>query len=538
MFNSTTNLRTMKNIKYLLSFTVVAYLISACTNDLDVVPIDPDEQTSATLYDSPDAYRQVIAKLYGGLALTGQRGPDGAGDIAGIDEGFSSYLRNLWYHQELSTDEALIGWNDQTIKDFHEQDWGASDIFIRGMYSRIYYQITLANEFIRQASDGNLSSRGLTETQAAEVRLYRAEARFLRALSYWHALDLFGNVPFVTEDDQVGSFLPEQISREELFAYVENELLDMESSLADAGANEYARADKAAAWMLLSKLYLNAEVYTGTARYSDCASQLNKVIAAGYTLDPNYKNMFLADNHNSPEIIFPVAFDGLRTQTWGGTTFIIHAAIGGSMSPADFGVDAAWGGTRTTSAFVGKFADPSGNTDKRAMFYTPGQKIDIKDVSLFTDGYAIRKWSNKTSTGTSGSDATFPDTDFPMFRLADVYLMYAEAFLRGATGTDGGTAVSYINALRQRAYGDNSGNITQTDLNLSFIIDERARELYWESHRRTDLIRFGLFTTATYLWAWKGGVEAGAAVSPNYNLFPLPAADIAANPNLTQNPGY
>jgi hypothetical protein len=172
------------------------------------------------------------------------------------------------------------------------------------------------------------------------------------------------------------------------------------------------------------------------------------------------------------------------------------------------------------------------------MFYTPGQKIDIKDVSLFTDGYAIRKWSNKTSTGTSGSDATFPDTDFPMFRLADVYLMYAEAFLRGATGTDGGTAVSYINALRQRAYGDNSGNITQTDLNLSFIIDERARELYWESHRRTDLIRFGLFTTATYLWAWKGGVEAGAAVSPNYNLFPLPAADIAANPNLTQNPGY
>jgi len=529
----------MKKINYTLLFISIIMVLGSCTKDLDVVPIDPDEQTAVTLYDNPDAYRQVLAKIYAGLALTGQRGPDGSGDIAGIDEGFSSYMRDYWYHQELTTDEALIGWNDQTIKDFHYMNWGASDIFIRGMYSRIFYQITLANEFIRQASDGNLDSRGLTDAQKTEVRLYRAEARFLRAFSYWHALDLFGgNVPFVTEADEVGAFLPEQTNASDLFNYIESELKDVETLLAAPKANEYARVDKAAAWMLLAKLYLNAEVYIGTPKYTECLTYVNKVIAAGYSLDPVYKNMFLADNNNSPEIIWAVAFDGLRSQTWGGTTFIIHAAIGGNMDPANFGVDAAWGGTRTTSAFVDKFADISGNTDSRAMFFTDGQKLAIKDVSLFTDGYAIAKWSNKTSTGSNGSDATFPDTDLPIFRLADAYLMYAEAFLRGGSGADGATALGYVNALRQRAYGDTSGNIQQQDLSLDFILDERARELYWEAYRRTDLVRFGKFTSGTYVWPWKGGVADGQSVDSRFKIFPLPSADVAANPNLTQNPGY
>ncbi|MDN5203629.1 RagB/SusD family nutrient uptake outer membrane protein [Fulvivirgaceae bacterium BMA10] len=526
-------------LRYIITLIVLTtFVLGSCVDDLDVVPIDPDEQTSATLYDDPAAYKQVLAKIYGGLALTGQQGPAGQGDIAGIDEGFSSYLRMYWYHQELTTDEAVIGWNDQTIRDFHDQDWGASDIFIRGMYSRIYYQITLINEFLRETTDGKLNDRGVSQTLKAEIQTFRAEARLLRALSYWHALDLYGNVPFITENDEVGAFLPQQTNRNDLFNYIESELLAVENELAEPRQNEYARADKAAAWMLLAKLYLNAEVYTGQAKYTECVTYCNKVIGAGYALHNDFQGVFLADNHNSSEIIFPIAFDGENTQSWGGITFIIHAAVGGNMSPADFGIDGGWGGIRTTSAFVNKFADPSGNTDSRAMFFTDGQSLEIADISLFTDGYAITKFKNLTAAGVQGSNATFPDTDFPLFRLADAYLMYAEAVIRGGSGGDAATALGYINALRERAYGNTDGNINAGELNLDFILDERSRELYWEGHRRTDLIRFGQFSESTYVWPWKGGVAEGRSTSSNFNLFPIPSADIAANPNLTQNTGY
>ena len=517
----------MKNI-FITTLIIALVGFTSCTDDLDVTPLDDDQVTSADLYESPEAFRQVMAKLYAGLAVTGQQGPAGQPDIQGLDEGFSSYLRNYWYHQELTTDEALIAWNDQTIKDFHEQDWGAGDLFVQGMYSRIYYQISLANELIR-ASEGN---------ESAEIQAYNAEARFLRALSYWHAMDLFANVPFVTEEDAVGAFLPEQTNREELFAYVESELLAIEDQMIAPRQNEYARADRAAVWMLLAKLYLNAEVYIGEEKNTECITFCNKIIDAGYSLNANYAEIFLADNHTSPEIIFPVAFDGRFTQTWGGNTFIIHAAVGGNMPPEDFGIDGGWGGTRTTSALVNMFEDPSGDTDSRAMFYTDGQSLEIKDVSSFTDGYAITKFKNLTAAGDPGSNLTFPDTDFPLFRLADAYLMYAEATLRGGDGGSLGTATDYINMLRERAFGDNSGNISQSQLTLDLILDERARELYWEGHRRTDLIRFESFSQSSYLWPWKGGVPEGRSTDLKFNIFPIPSSDLAANPNLQQNDGY
>jgi len=125
-----------------------------------------------------------------------------------------------------------------------------------------------------------------------------------------------------------------------------------------------------------------------------------------------------------------------------------------------------------------------------------------------------------------------------MFRLADVYLMYAEAVLRGGAGGDQGTALTYINMLRERAYDDDSGNISAGDLTLDFIIDERARELYWECHRRTDLRRYDLLTGGDYLWPWKGNAQDGRATDSKYNLFPLPSSDVGANPNLEQNPNY
>jgi len=525
----------MKRYK-IFSFAFVALLaINACVKDLDVTPSDPKIVTSATLYNDPESWKMVLAKCYAGLAVSGQQGPAGKADISDIDEGFSTYLRQFWCASELPTDEAVISWNDAGLKDYHNQNWASTNPFITAMYNRIYYQVSLLNEYIRAI---NSRIDGLSGTLKTEVNTYRAEARFLRAFSYWHALDLFGSVPFVTEADAVGAFMPKQATKAELFTYIESELLAIESDLAEPGANEYGRVDQAADWTLLAKLYLNAEVYIGSQKYTECITYCDKVISSGYSLDPVYANMFKADNNLSPEIIFPVTFDGNSTRTWGGMTFVIHAAVGGKMSAASFGIDNGWGGTRVTRAFVEKFDDPSGATDARAMFFTDGQALDIANLSTFTDGYAIKKFTNVTSGGQPGSNATFPDTDYPVFRLADVYLIYAEAVLRGGSGGSTDAALGYVNAIRERAYGDESGNITADELTLPFILDERSRELYWEGHRRTDLIRYGLLTSGDYLWPWKGGVAEGKATDSKYNLMPIPASDLGANPTLTPTPGY
>ncbi len=517
-----------KNIKS-LAVVFLALMFTSCVKDLDLTPKDPNIITSLTVYSTPAAYKEGLAKLYATFAVSGQQGPSGQPDIAGIDEGFGNYLRQYWNAQELPTDEAVMAWNDASIKDFHWQTWAPNDVFVSAIYSRIMYTVALSNEYIR-ATTGNTD---------ADIKKYHAEARFIRALAYSHAIDLFGNPPFVTEADTPGAFFPKQTTRAELFTYIESELKAIENDLG-ASRFEYARADQGAAWTLLAKLYLNAKVYMGQDKNTECITYCNKVIAAGYTLNAKYANNFTADNNLSAEMIFPITSDGKHTQTYGGMTYLVHAQIGGSMPPAQFGVGGGWGGIRTTKALVNKFADNTGATDKRAMFWSAGQKLEINDIGQFTDGWAITKFSNLTSTGAAAPHAhpDFVDTDYPVFRLADVYLMYAEAVLRNGTGGSAATALGYVNALRQRAYGNPSGNIISTQLTLDFILDERARELYWEGHRRTDLIRFGKFTSASYLWPWKGKVAEGAATQSYRDLFPIPSNDLGANPTLKQNTGY
>lgn len=532
------------NIKTMLML-VVALSVVSCTKNLTRKPFY--DVTSASVYTNFNNYKLILAKMYAGIAVSGQKGPDGSPDLVGFDEGFSSYLRQFWQLQELTTDEAVIAWNDGTIKDLHYMTWTPSNEFIRMMYDRIFYQISLCNEFIRQTKDGDLAANGISGANANEARKYRAEARFLRALSYYHALDLFGNVPFVTDADPVGSFFPDQISRANLFAWLETELKSLETSadMADPKTNEYGRVDKAGVWALLAKMYLNAEVYTGTAHYTDCITYCNKIINAGYSLTGNneYNKLFLADNNSSVaknENIFIIEFDGLRTKSWGAMTYLVHAPVGGSMNPANFGINGGWSGLRSTKSIYNLFQGTYPAGDSRATFYTSGQNIDINDIATFTDGYPITKYKNVKSTGGAGSDpaGNFPDTDFPLFRLGDVYLMYAESVLRGGSGGSAATALNYVNALKQRAYGNTSGNITSGQLTLDYILDERGRELNWEATRRTDLIRFGKFTGSNYLWQWKGNTLNGAAVGDYRKLFPIPATDIAANPKLVQNTGY
>lgn len=521
-------------IKALAMLVLTGGLIS-CNKKLDLIPTN--DITSETVYSTPAGYKQAFAKVYGAFALTGNQGPAGNGDVQGIDEGFSDFIRLYWKAQELSTDEAVIAWGDVGIQDFHNMNWSAANPFLKGLYYRCLYQVTLANDFIRQSADDQLSSRGISGGDADAIRQYRAEARYLRAYQYWVLLDLFGSVPLVTETDLIGVTIPKQADRKTIFAYVESELKAIEPSLAAPKTNEYGRADQAADWALLARLYLNAEVYTGTKRFDDAITYSNKVINGGYSLISNYQWIMLADNQqNTSENIFTINYDGLRTQSYGGTTFLTHAPVGGSESASNFGISGGWGGVRATKNLPNLFPDYTGAADKRSQFYTSGQNLEIKDQSVFTDGLAVTKYRNVNRAGAPGQSLDYADVDFPLFRLSEMYLIYAEAVLRGGAGGSVGTAVENINKIRTRAYGNASGNVT--NITLDFILDERARELYWEGFRRTDLVRFGRFTSATYLWPFKGGVAGGRGVEDFRNIYPIPTDDITANPALKQNPGY
>ena len=500
--------------------TAFLFLTVAGCTDTTVEPkstVSPED-----IFGSPGAYTNFIAKVYAGLAVTGQQGPHGNGDITANDEGFYNYVRLLWNLNELPTDEAAVAWNDPGVQPLNTGLLTASNSFIVAMYYRIYYQVVMASEFLRQTREAALSARGHNDPA-------------LRALSYWHGIDFFGNIPLVTENSPIGATPPQQSTRAAIYDYIVSELNAIVDSLPLAGAGTYGRATRYAASMLLAKVYLNAGVYTGTTRYPETLAAAAAVIAGPYSLNPVWRNNFLADNHLSPEIVFPVTSDGLYTRTWGGTTFLIHAACGGSMSNATYGIDGCWWGIRLKPEAYNFYE--AGDTARTSFFYTGGQNVAMASLTNFTDGIAAPKFSNVTSTGQPGSHGTFPDTDFPMLRLADAYLIYAEAHLRGGGGS-ATQALDYVNALRLRAYGDSSGVITAGQLDLDFILAERGRELLWEGHRRTDLIRFGRFTGGTYLWAWKGGALGGVATQAYRDLYPLPASELVANPNLTQNPGY
>jgi hypothetical protein len=537
-----------KNFKLVFAgISLILILVSACTKKLDLKPTNAI--TADQVYSTPAGYKTALAKVYLAMAMPGNVGnhdgtqwggqPDIPPQILS-DEGNSDFIRGYWYLQELTTDEA--GWTyfgNTDPLDIHQMQWTASNQTVAGSYYRSIYQITLANDFIRQSSDANLSTRGISGTDADNIRRYKAEARFLRAYQYWVLMDLYGNPPFITDSVAVGSsYIPPQIQRTDLFNYIESELKAIDGQLAAPHSNEYGRADQAAEWALLARMYLNAGVYTGTQRYSDAITYCNKVIGAGYTLHSNYKELMLADNNlNTDEFIFVIPFDGTRTQTYGGTTLLAHAPAG---VPGDSsGTNGNWNCIRITQQFVSLFD----GQDIRGQFWSATQKLSM-DTLLGTpaDGYSSTKFRNKTRSGGPAPDrdaaGNFADIDFPLFRLGEIYLTYAEAVLRGGTGGDNATALSYLSKLSVRARPNDPNASSYPQLTLPYIITERGRELFWEMLRRTDLIRFGQFTTSAYLWAWKGNVANGTAVDSKYNVFPIPSLDLTANPNLKQNPGY
>jgi hypothetical protein len=541
----------MKTAKYkILLIFAISFMIagfSSCVDDLNTIPLDEEELVSEVVFGSEiKPYQELLAKIYAGLAISGNSGGDGDPDVAGVDGGSqASFLRGLWNLQQLPTDEAHCAWNDVGIPDLNYNTWTSNNVFIKGFYYRLYYQINLANALLRETTEDVLNGRGVSASEQAEIVHYRAEARFHRALAYFYLLDMFRNVPFVNEESPVGSTLPPQIMAEDLFEYIEKELLEIEADMIDPfvgySSTHYGRAHKAANWSLLSRLYLNAEAYIGVNKYTESITYSKKVLGVNYQLEPIYANIFKADNNKSNEMIFPIRYEGEDTQTWGGMTFLLSA-----MEPSELQEEinavGAWQGNRATSALLKTFEkEYKYELDTRfsmlRLDYT--DNVEIEDPSVFTNnGIPVVKYSNRNSNGTL-PPSNIAYTDFPLFRLSEIHLNYAEAVLRGGTGGDAATALQLVNNMRKRAYdGNNAAILTAGELDLDYILDERGREFFYEGQRRTDLIRFNKLAGSSYKWPWKGGVSEGRSVESYLNVYPIPADDIGANENLKQNTGY
>lgn len=548
--------------KYIIISVAMAFGFNSCVNDLNTVPIDPNETTSESVYGTPESYKQGLAKCYGAFAVSGQTGGE-SGEIIGVDAGLSTFLRSMWNMQELTTDLAACAWEkDQAgYPVINTMTWGTtSNETISALYYRITFSVSIMNEYLKQTSDEKLAARGTSAELKAEIQNYRTEARFLRALMYYYGMDLFGNIPFTTEADPIGKYFPKQISRADLFKYVQSELLAVEPLMAEPKGIEFGRADKAAVWTTLSRMYLNAQVYIGENRYTDAITWSRKVIESPvYGLASNYSNLFKSDNDKTnpdvwKEIIFSINFDKQNTEAYA-TSILVNGSRQGGVTDngnpggnnwiEESGTNFAWAGFRAKSNLVDLF--PNSDTensegflvspDSRCIIYKRGRNKAIGDQWRFADGYGVYKWRSVSSTGVY-SMLQYSSTDYPIMRLAEVYLTYAEAVVRGGAGGSRTNALNYVNALRERAYGNTNGNIVDGDMTVAFFLGERGRELYWEGFRRTDLIRYDKYTSGDYVWPWKGGSNVGRAVSDAYNLLPIPFNDLVANPNLKQNPLY
>ena len=513
----------MKRI-ILICFSLALLPFTSCVDDLDTEP-KIELTLDQLLADDPNAVEGVLSRLYASFALSGPNGP-GSSDISD-DAGESPFLRGIVNLQDFTADGMKNRWGDDGLDQLTTtSQWTSNNKFFRYLYNRIYYTIPQCNNLLNVLANASVTT---SESIISEVR-------FLRSLAYFYLIDAFGRGVLATDENfGTSEFLPE-VSRQQLFEYVETELLAIEPIIGNN--NGYGRANTFVVDMLLSKLYLNAEVYTGTARYSDAVTYLTKIInEGGYSLESNYIKNFSGDNSESSEIIYALIADPINSQSYGNTTYIVN----GSMSPdtmpiLDFGAAEGWQGHRATSAWYGLFGDLATSTDIRAsLFWTQGHNYIMNDYREWTDGYPSIKFRNNDLNDTPSSGTSFSGTDFPLYRLSDVYLMFAECAVRGATNATMSDALDYVNMVRNRAA---ESSITMADLDLDFIIDERGRELNLEGHRRTDLIRFGKFTGGSYLWPWKGNTAAGTSIPDSYNLFPIPQSALDANPNLDQNTGY
>ncbi|MFI3240049.1 MAG: RagB/SusD family nutrient uptake outer membrane protein [Bacteroidales bacterium] len=554
--------------------------MTSCIGDLDLVPNDPNTLTSDKFKENPSEYLMaVMAKCYSGMAVSGQTGPNGDSDISGLDGGTSQYTRTLFMMNEFTTDECIWMYSsDSGVNELVLGTWGANATAIEGSYSRLYVHIAICNEFLRLVQPSNLELLEISvdDELQATIDQYCLEARALRAMSYYNTLDLFGNTGFI-DDNMASGTDPIQMKRSELYAWLVDELKDLVSQFPTT-TPIYSRVGIDGVEALLARTYLNAKVFAGVDASAECQACCQNIInrrkGGGYNgtgLAKHYLYLFCGDNDvympggsksDENEILWGIPFDSEYIQPYGGTTFLIAGAMTNTgeslddapeipyMNALDYGSGSQWGCMHARKEFSQKFTD----ADIRWSMWCKeanGFSIENTGFTTFTDGFAAIKFTNLIAgedgawsaenggiydpTGTiSARGESFPDTDLPLIRLADVYLMYAECYIVGGQG-DAATALEYVNNVRGRA------GVTlwsASDMTATSILDERSRELYWENTRRTDLIRFGKFTGSDYIWSWKGGLFEGTSISSYRDLFPIPTNVIAVQPEFEQNTGY
>ena len=543
---------TMKHIAWIAAGA--SMLFTACIGDLDTLPLNPSDSTSETVYGTNESgYVAGLTKLYFCFVSNETT------DLQVSDAGASDLTRAFWTVQEVTSDACKCAWeNDAWVRAMNTNTWSDADNDATyAVYVRTLQGIAYTNEYLRQTASDRLSDRGVSSELAAKIQGFRAEARFLRAYFYWMALDVFGEVPFTTENSPFGGGVnPKQASRKDVFDYCITELTELaaDDSAMPAARSNYPRADKGAVLGLLARMYLNAEVYTGTPMWQEAKDACERIFTMGYSLCPNYADLFRGDNGENPdvlnEVIFGVAYDAEQTQSYGGTSYLTLASIAAtdvSSTQMINGVNNGWGGIRVPYEYVEKYfnvrnADYTTGTydvnDKRGeMFYIKGRSESMEDaLYVFLNGWSCLKFNNiphdmdNDSFLATAASKAYSDIDFPMIRLGEIYLIYAEACMNLGQAN---TALPKLQELSSRA-----GVQAPTSITTDFLLEERARELMWEGHRRTDLIRYGKFTSSSFLWTYKGGSFSGQGFDDYMKIFAIPASELAANPELHQNPGY
>lgn len=544
--------RNMKHIAWIAAGA--SMLFTACIGDLDTLPLNPSDSTSETVYGADESgYIAGLTKLYFNFVSNETT------DLQVSDGGASELVRAFWTVQEATSDACKCAWeNDAWVRAMNTNTWSDADNDATyAVYVRTLQGIAYTNEYLRQTASDRLSDRGVSSELAARIQGFRAEARFLRAYFYWMALDVFGDVPFTTENSPFGGGVnPKQASRKDVFDYCISELtaLAADDSPMPAARSNYPRADKGAVLGLLARMYLNAEVYTGTPMWQEAKDACEDIFTMGYSLCPEYADLFRGDNGENPEalneVLFGISYDAEQTQSYGGTSYLTLAAIAAtdvSSTQMINGVNNGWGGIRVPYEYVEKYfnvrnADYSAGTydvnDKRGrMFYIKGRSESMDGaLYVFLNGWSCLKFNNiphnmdQDSYLATAASKAYSDIDFPMIRLGEIYLIYAEACMNLGQAN---TALPKVQDLAARA-----GVTAPTSITQEWLIEERARELMWEGHRRTDLIRYGKFTSSSFLWTYKGGSFSGQGFDDHMKIFAIPASELASNPELHQNPGY
>ena len=538
------------NIKRIFSAVAAAAMLSACVGDLNTIPLNPTDVTSETAYGADEAgYVQGLAKIYFQLTSNNTQ------DLQVADGGASEFIRAFWSTQEVTADAAKCAWGDAWVNDLNNNTW-KGDVLndaVYAVYVRTLQGITYVNEYLRQTSDANLDSRGCSADVKAKVQQFRAEARFLRAYFYWAAMDTFGQVPFSTEDTQFGGgYNPPQQPRAYIFDFVVSELEDLASdaSAMPAAQSNYPRADKGSVLGLLARVFLNAEVYTGTAKWAEAKAVCEKIYDLGYALAPTHAELFRGDNGENDavkkEFLFAASYDAESNQSYGGTTYLTLSTLSSDDGAVNItGINGGWAGNRVPYEYVAKwFTDVKGQnyetgeyqyTDKRAgYFYIKGRTESMEgNLNTFLNGWSCIKFNNvphnmdAVDYAATAATKNFSDIDWPLIRLGEIHLIYAEACMHA-----GGSASSQLEALAKRAGVSAPAEVTE-----DWLMAERARELMWEAHRRTDLIRYGKWISG-YNWTYKGGNFGGQDLPSHFNIFPVPSTELATNLDLQQNPGY